>query len=174
MSKNEENTAGVSEQEAESDIDVLDLHGEPDTSKDSIDTSAERELDRTMTQDDPFSEPSDTSMLTSTMEETAPELFDSPYGDSDDNKAGSDDGGHKGTNRKGLTQTQPAPKQPPTSKNNNNNNQQPTTSEVSDRRTRQGTKTDYLELSGQVKHKEKESRKQTPRNNKQTWNYNNK
>ena len=100
MSKNEKNAAGLSEQEAESDMDVLDLHGEPDTSKDSIDTAAERELDRTMAQDDPFSEPSHTRMLTSIMEETAPELFDSPYGDSEDNKAGSDDGGHKGTNRK--------------------------------------------------------------------------
>ena len=161
MSKNEGNTAGVSEQEAESDMDVLELHGEPDTSKDSIDTAAERELDRTMTQDDPFSEPSDTSMLTSTMEETAPELFDSPYGDSDDNKAGSDDGGHKGTNRKGQTQTQPAPKQPPTSNNNNNNQQQqqPTTSEVSDRRTRQRTKTDYLELSGQSQAQRKRTKK---------------
>ena len=98
-------------------------------------------------------------MLTSTLEETAPELFDSPYGDSDDNKAGSDDGGHKGTNRKGQTKTQPAPKRPPTSKNNNNNNQQPTTSEVSDWRTRQHTKTDYLELSGQSQTQRKRIKK---------------
>ena len=103
MSQSEQNTPGMSEQGeqgAESDMDVLDLHGEPDTSKDSIDKATERELDRTMTQDDPFIEPSDTSMLTSTWEETAPELFNAPYEDSEDNRAGSDDGGHKGTNRK--------------------------------------------------------------------------
>ena len=173
MSKNEGNTAGVSEQEAESDMDVLKLHGEPDTSKDSIDTAAERELDRTMTQDDPFSEPSDTSMLTSTMEETAPELFDSPYGDSDDNKAGSDDGGHQGTNQKGQTQTQPAPKQPPTSNNNNNNNNQQQVKSVTDEQDNAPKQTTWNWV-GKVKHKEKELRKQTPRNNNQTWNYNNK
>ena len=63
------------EQKAESDMDVLELHGDPDTSKDSIDTAAERELDWTMARDNPFSEPSDASLLISTWEDTALEIF---------------------------------------------------------------------------------------------------
>ena len=54
---------------------ALELQWDPDTSNDSIDTAAERELDWTMAHDNPFSEPSDASLLISTWDDTAPELI---------------------------------------------------------------------------------------------------
>ena len=126
--ENQQEARGAEGGGEESDMDVLDVHGYLDSSKESMESRPDMGHDRTLTTD-PFSEPSDASIMTSTLEDTARELFDSTSDNSDD------EGGRKGTT---TTLTGQAPKQSSPSQSKNNNNDHPALDETTrpDRRTR--------------------------------------
>ena len=156
--ENQQEARGAEGGGEESDMDVLDIHGYLDSSKESMESRPDMEHDRTLTTD-PLSELSDASMMTSTLEDTARELFDSTSENSDD------EGRRKGTT---TTLTGQAPKQSSSSQNNNNDH--PTLDETtrSDRRTRNRKKTDFAELSGQRQRKKQEKKTTTTTNKKKT------
>ena len=135
--ENQQEARGAEGGGEESDMDVLDVHGYLDSSKESMESRPDMEHDRTLTTD-PLSELSDASMMTSTLEDTARELFDSTSENSDD------EGRRKGTT---TTLTGQAPKQSSSSQNNNNDH--PTLDETtrSDRRTRNRKKKQILQNS---------------------------